>query len=64
MSRTWMRVELPYATFGVAVEGDMIVDGAPYAYGMGLIGKRADDTLSRLARKGAKIQQVSDDQPQ
>lgn len=60
MKCTWMRIELPYATFGVAIEGDMIVDGAPYAYGMKLIGKRADDTLSWLARaKGAKIERVA-----
>lgn len=56
--RTWMRVTLAdNRKFWVAIEYDTIVGTLNQPdHGKGLIGKHADDTLSRLTRLGAKVE--------
>ena len=53
MIRTWFWVSLSYATFGVCVEGRVIVDAAPIARWS--VGRDYQDVLAYYSRKGADI---------
>lgn len=49
----WFWVSLPYATFGVCVEGNKVVDAAPIAQWM--VGKDTWTVSRWLLAKGAEI---------
>ena len=47
----WIWVSLPYATYGIAVKGGVVVDAAPIARWM--VGKSETYVADWLRRKGA-----------
>lgn len=55
---TWMKVSSESYSFIVSIEDDMIV-GRTGA--LDLIGKRADDTLSKFGGWGWKLERVDED---
>lgn len=60
MTTRWIRVSLPYATYGVKVDDhDRIVAAAPIAHWM--VGKHWSDVEVWLRGKGARWSRVEDE---